>query len=161
MFKVSFKGNFKDVQTFNDKATVVTLTGRVQMPDWWHKVPREIYEWTDNHPSVSVDECYGTLEIILVAQGKSKCHDDDSFDSVIGERIAESKAKIKIYKFMHTLCHKLYTYYFGLALGDRYAICPEESIDMSKSGGIFEAMGKYQGLLIKESHHLGELLKET
>ena len=32
MFKVSFKEGSKKVQTFNNKATIVTLTGRITLP---------------------------------------------------------------------------------------------------------------------------------
>ena len=40
--KVSFIGDFKDVQVFNDKATIVTLTGRFDMPEWWNNILRTV-----------------------------------------------------------------------------------------------------------------------
>ena len=163
MMKVSFKGDYKNILTFQDKVTVVTLTGKVVVE--LEHIPHHIWTWAFEHPSVDISVTYngGNENWILKASGKSKCHSKDVPNAAIGKRIAESKAKIKIYKFMHTLCHKLYEYYYEIALGDHYGV---QIIEVGnylhgkyQFGGIFRDMSKYQGLLIKESHHLGELIK--
>lgn len=166
MIKVSFKGDFMKVKTFNDKCVVVTMVGRMTMPaELWQMFPNEVANWIWSHPSI--DASWGDCtkqyeEFRLEFSGKAVCHDEDSFDEKTGKRIAESRAKIRLYKFIHTLLYKLYISYFGVTFGDRYALCNiDKTADYNKSGGIFEEMGKYKALFIRESHHLGELLKEA
>lgn len=162
MFKVSFEKDCKKVQTFNDRATIVTIVGYMDYPEEiWACTPTSITDWLWHHSSVDV-RVYGGSSLRLEFSGKSICSAEDIFDPVIGERIAESKAKIRLYKFVHTLLYKLYVYYFGITFGNRYALCDiAEFADYSKSGGIFEEMGKYKSLLDKETLHLEKLLKET
>jgi hypothetical protein len=161
MFKVSFIGDFKDVQVFNAKATVVTLTGRFDMPEWWNNIPDEVYDWVDTHPSVNVNESWGTGEVILDVQGKAVCHEDDTFNAIIGERIAESKAKFRIYKFMHNMCEMLMKHYYGVMYGNAEFDIIKESHTEEPKDCLFLTCIRYRELMIKESHHLGELLKEA
>ena len=162
MFKVSFKKDCKKVQTFNDRATIVTIVGIMDYPsELWTCTPTSITDWLWNHPSIDF-RVYGGEEFRLEFSGKSVCSAEDTFNPVIGEMIAESRAKIRLYKFIHTLLYKLYVYYFDVILGDRYALCDiEKTIDYNKPGGIFEEMGKYKDLLRKETLHLEKLLEET
>lgn len=162
MFKVSFKKDCKKVQTFNDRATIVTIVGYMDYPnEIWDCTPTSVTEWLWRHPNADVKVCGGNT-FRLEFSGKSVCSAEDTFDPVIGERIAESRAKIRLYKFVHTLLHKLYVYYFNIIFGDRYALCNiEKTAEYSKPGGIFEEMGKYKSLLDKETLHLEKLLKET
>ena len=166
MIKVGFKGDFMKVKTFNDKCIVVTMVGKMTMPiDLWQILPNDVASWMWNHPSI--DASWGDCtkqyeELRLEFSGKAVCHDEDSFDEKTGKRIAESRAKIRLYKFIHTLLYKLHVYYFGITFGDRYAICDiGELADYDKPGGIFEEMGKYKSLLDKETLHLEKLLEET
>lgn len=157
MLKVSFKEDYMRVQTFNDKATVVTMTGRVDLPDFWDNIPHTISNWMYDCSFIEVDATWNQL--ILISKGKSVCADEDTFDEEIGYRIAESRAMIKIYKFMYSLCTKLYRHYMNLAIG----------IDKDKPfrpdsfcrGSLYDAKSKYQKLLVKESYHLGKLLEEA
>jgi hypothetical protein len=162
MFKVSFKKDCKKVQTFNDRATIVTIVGYMDYPnELWTCTPTSITDWLWNHPSIDV-RVYGGDGLRLEFSGKSVCSAEDTFNPIIGERIAESRAKIRLYKFIHTLLYKLYVYYFDVILGDRYALCDiEKTINYNKPGGIFEEMGKYKDLLRKETLHLEKLLEET
>ena len=167
MLKVSFKDDFMKVKTFNDKCVVVTMVGRMTMPtDLWQIFPNDVADWMWNHPTI--DASWGNYtkkqyeEFRLEFSGKAVCHDEDSFNEETGKRIAESRAKIRLYKFIHTLLYKLYVSYFSVTFGDRYALCNiDKTADYNKPGKIFEEMGKYKALLISESHHLGELLKEA
>jgi hypothetical protein len=96
----------------------------------------------------------------MTAQGTSKCNVGDTFDPIIGERIAETRAKLKLYKFMVTLCRKLSQYYFGLVYGK--VEVRNKAVTMVASGtigGLKEAYIKYGTLWIKESEHLGKLME--
>ena len=163
MLKVSFKDNFKKVQTFNDKETVVTLTGKCITPFWFNHMPRKIWDWAIWHPSVEISETYSSQNLVMVIEvlGKSVCADDDTFDAKMGERIAESRAKIKLYKFMHTLCKKLMYCYYGYIYGVSEDRGTYKTATLSDyHGGLQDACRKYAELLVKESRHLGTLLNE-
>lgn len=45
-----------------------------------------------------------------ISVGISKCHPDDTFDIVVGKRIAESKAKAKMYKTVLKRWKKVFNY---------------------------------------------------
>ena len=161
MLKVSFKDDFKKVQTFNNKATVVSLTGIVHFPNELYKlVPFDLDEWMFHHPSVEVVDSV-VRGWTLKASGTSVCAEGDVFDPVIGERIAEARAKLKIYKFMYTLCSKLLHYYFGIIYGNAEVDKIIESHSESPKDCIWITFKKYKRLMIKESHHLGQLLSEA
>lgn len=162
MFKVSFKNDFRKVETFNNRATVVTLTGIMSMPKnvWWI-MPQSITDWLWTHESIDVtwqDNEHFRLEF----SGKSVCSKDDTFDPVIGARIAECRAKIKLYKFLHTLCKKLMYFHYGILYG-----VPEGTGDLHTTllsdahGGLQDTLTKYACLWVKESQHLGKLLEKA
>lgn len=157
MLKVSFKDKegcpAKKVEVFNDKATVVTLTGVVKAPEWWWKIPKEIHKWMVNHPSVEVcDNLLGNVTVKVI--GKSICSDEDEFNPVLGERIAEARAKKKLYGFMLTLTKKIICYYHNLLYG-KFAVKVEgESADSC----IYKEMEKYSVLYSAELEHLRNLL---
>lgn len=157
MLKVSFKDKegcpARKVEVFNDKATVVTLTGVVKAPEWWWKIPKEIHKWMVNHPSVEVyDNLLGNVTVKVI--GKSICSDEDEFNPVLGERIAEARAKKKLYGFMLTLTKKIICYYHNLLYG-KFAVKVEgESADSC----IYKEMEKYSVLYSAELEHLRNLL---
>jgi hypothetical protein len=164
MLKVSFKDNFKKVASFNNKATVVTLTGECITPLWFNNVPHKIWEWVMWHPSVEISETYSNKNLVMIIEvsGKSVCADGDIFDDKIGERIAESRAKIKLYKFMHTLCKKLMYCYYGYIYGVPEGRGTYKTATLSDyHGGLQDACRKYAELWVKESRHLGELLNQA
>lgn len=157
MLKVSFKDKegcpARKVEVFNDKATVVTLTGVIKAPEWWWKIPKEIHKWMTNHPSVEVyDNLLGNVIVKVI--GKSICSDEDEFNPVLGERIAEARAKKKLYGFMLTLTKKLICYYHNLLYG-KFAVKVEgETADSC----IYKEMEKYSVLYGAELEHLRNLL---
>ena len=161
MLKVSFKDKekcpAKKVEVFNDKATVVTLTGNIKAPEWWWKIPRNIYKWMANHPSVEVyDNLLGNVTVKAV--GKSVCSDEDSFAPVFGERIAEARAKIKLYRFMYTLTNKIIAYnkkvlYGNFEVATRITKYNEHPLQCLYMDAI-----KYNKLLTAEKEHLNNLL---
>jgi hypothetical protein len=165
MLKVSFKDDFKKVQTFNDKAIVVTLTGKILCPSFISDcLPPKVWEWVNHHQSVEVSESYLTtgLYYIIKMSGKSVCSDNDAFDAQMGERIAESRAKIKLYKFMHTLCKKLMYCYYGYIYGVPEGRGTYKTATLSDyHGGLQDACRKYAELWVKESRHLNSLIEST
>jgi hypothetical protein len=161
MLKVSFKDNFKKVQTFNDKATVVTLTGNVKFPnELFSLIPLNFDTWIFHHPSVEITDSV-VKGWTLKVSGTSICADGDSFNPVIGERIAESRAKLRIYKFMYTLCRKLLQHYFSIMYGNAEIDFASESHIEPQKDCLWVVLKKYKKLIMKESKHLYELLKET
>lgn len=162
MFKVSFKGDSKRVQTFHNKATVVTLIGHVQIPKWWFEcVPQDIVDWAIFHPSVDFDIIYDEGHGARIeVNGRSICADGDAWNPVVGERIAESRAKIRLYKFMYTLTMKLLGYYGNLLYGNAEVRISESHSEPPKDS-IEIAYRKYLRLAILESKHLGELLEKA
>lgn len=163
MFKVSFKKDSKRVKVFNDKVTIVTLVGFMDYPiDMRQVTSISITKWMFNHPSIDVNWDVAEKKIRVEVSAKATCSKDDSFDAVIGERIAESRAKIKLYKFLHTLCHRLIYCYYSLIYG-----VPDGNGEMHTAtnfgfhGGLQEVCRKYSNLWIKESWHLDKLLSEA
>lgn len=156
MFKVSFKENpnfpVKKVQKFNDdKITIVTLYGEVQLPVYMqHYIPPEIWDWMEC--GKNVEATISTAKIHLTIKGKARKADDDVDNPVLGERIAECRAKINLYRFMYHLISKLYIYY-----------CQLLSVNTLTEGGykddtIQGAMTKYANFYSREEAHLKALL---
>lgn len=160
MQKVSFKENFKEVKVLGGKTTVVTLQGTIRVPrDFILATPQSTLNWVYDHPTVKFYDGIDTARI--VTKGVSVCAEGDVFDAAKGEHIAESRAKIRLYRFMCTLIKKLLFYYTGLIYG-----VPEGKGDMHTivnsdfRGGLKEAFRKYSGLLLAESRHLDKILQE-
>lgn len=160
MMKISFKGDYKDVLTFQDKVTVVTLTGKVVVE--LEHIPNHIWIWALTHPSVDISVTYngGNENWILKASGKSKCHSEDTPNAIIGERIAESRAKIRLYRFMYTLTSKFLQHYFTTMYGNREVDMVRENHTEPPKDCVWLAHRKYKSLLIRESHHLGKLMED-
>lgn len=156
MFKVRFYKDSKTVLTYNNKITVVNLKGYMDIPYYWHFIPEEIHEWKDEHPSVTIDTDYGRNRVIINVTGKSTCSSEDSFNPVLGERIAESRAKITLYKFMVTLLNKIIMYYKKLIFGDMDIRLIEQY-----KNGIFKYYCNYLKYLNTEWKHLNKLIHNS
>lgn len=165
MFKVSFDKDSKKVQTFNNRATVVTITGEMSFPSKvFAAFPIKIADWTWNHPSIDASwkTCTKGKEVIgLEFSGKSICAEGDTFDENIGKRIAESRAKVKLYKFVHNLCEMLMKYYYSIMYGNAEFDIIRESHEEAPKDCLYLTCKKYRDLWIKESYHLGKLLTEA
>ena len=164
MFKVSFKEDYKKVQTFNDKATLVTLTGELKMPrEIWNVFPESITRWIWEHQGVDVRWKNSTKrqeELTIEIVGKSICADGDAFNQEIGQRIAESRAKIKLFRFMLTLCKKLMKYYYSFMYGNAELNYFVESHIEKPKDGLYLTYTKYTELYFNEFAHLNNLLEE-
>lgn len=158
MFKVSFKETpnkpFR-VVTKAGRETTVILRGTVRMPDFWHHMPMEIVDWIGNRTRIEGYEDIVSNTIIIYSTGKAKCMEGDTYNSLLGERIAESRAKYYIYKFIYDLCSKLCNHYDRILYGNG-------GVANSGEGNcIAQDFKKYEGLCIREAHHLGELLNSN
>ncbi len=159
MWKVSFKDQkYKKVQKFNDRVTVVTLKGDLRIPmEVMNSLPKKVHKWMmkKSNPKVKIYPWQGIIS--LVAKGKAIKSNEDKDDSVSAERIAESKAKIKLYEFMCTLLMNYTEYYAILLKGKEWSF---ENTPVNDTNCIAYVYNKYTRLYLNEKKHLEELLKE-
>lgn len=155
MFKVSFKETSKNPSKVIAKyggLTITTLKGVVKLPAFWHHIPEDIMEWVKRRTKVELHEDIANNLLYVFSEGRSKCKDGDKYDSMLGERLSEARAKYNIYKFFYDLCDRLYEYYNDLLFG------PHGVVDSGEGNCISRDLKKYESLCIRESHHIGELL---
>ena len=152
MYKVSFTDDFKKVERFNNKVTKVTLKGTIKniyaLNDL--DIPQPVYDWMRDNYCIDLS----TLEVLGIAVRR----DNDKDDPVLGERLAEARAKLKIYKFMRTFCHKMLEYYTLKLYGTKASnntivikVNPEKD-------SLFKAYMKYDKLIDVENNHIKQLL---
>ena len=151
MFKVSFTD--KKVERFNDgKATVVTLKGNIKLPEQVVFLPKSILSWIARYIGNSHSlKCNG---MSLQSVGKAVCSDSDACDPIVGERIAEARAKVSLYRFMFLLCKRVFNYYYAFLNG---GVDVTISI-MNDNDSLYNAILKYQALHERECEHLNTLL---
>ena len=155
MYKVSFTDDFKKVERFNNKVTKVTLKGTIKniyaLDDL--NIPQPIYDWMRDDNCKNPD----TLEVSGIAVRS----DNDKDDPVLGERLAEARAKLKIYKFMKTFCNKMLKYYkfklYGTKANNEIIVktSPE---GLSNNDSLLKAYMKYDKLVDVENNHIKQLL---
>lgn len=151
MFKVSFTD--KKIQRFhNSRVTVVTLNGEICFPyDWIGRYPCKVINRImelQRYSNISTDGY--DIEV----QGKAVCSKEDTVDEVLGERIAEARAKMTLYKFMRDLCKEVYMYYREFLYG-KNTITVEHN---DKNDNLIKSVLKYDSLYTMEWHHLNSLL---
>ena len=155
MYKVSFTDDFKKVERFSNKVTKVTLKGTIKniydLDDL--NIPLPIYDWMKDNNFKDLD----TLEVSGIAVRS----DNDKDDPVLGERLAEARAKLKIYKLMKTFCNKMLKYYklklYGIKANNEIIVKtgPEE---LSCNDSLLKAYMKYDKLVDVENNHIKQLL---
>ena len=159
MWKVSFKDpKYKKVQKFNDRVTVVTLKGDLRIPmEVMNSMPKKMWDWMADkiNPRVKVYHWQGIINVIVT--GKAVRSKEDKDDPVLAERIAECRAKIKLYKFIFTLLANYTDYYATLLKGKEWSF---ENTPVNDSTCIAYIYNKYTELYINEEEHLEELLEE-
>lgn len=150
MFKVRFLE--KNVKRFNNgKITTVQLRGEIK---WPYSVDNHLFWlWMKNY--INHNQNIIADGYTAIVKGKAVCSDEDTVDNVLGERIAEARAKITLYKFMKNLCKKVYMYYRTLLYGHR-----DIGIGVNKEneGSLYQSYLKYNALVDKEEQHLNDLL---
>lgn len=169
MFKISFKDKvdcpFKTVERFNDRMTVVTLKGSLQMPKGWFLIiPKDIQDWIYHHPTIDITDRMIIGDLFMKVQGKALRAEDDKDNPILAERIAESRAKYRLYKFVYTLCCKLSKYYTLLLTGKdgiSTISVSQDFIHRPQKDCLQLALDKYSKLMVSEAHHLGKLLEQS
>lgn len=153
MYKVSFTDDFKKVERFNNKVTKVTLKGSINdlfTPNSLD-VPRPIIDWM-------IDSWGDTVTIEV--SGIAVRNDKDKDDPVLGERLAEARAKLKIYKLMKTFCYKMLEYYaqelYGIKTDNTITVKASEQESYGDS--LSKAYKKYDRLIDVENTHIKQLL---
>ena len=94
MFKISFKETPKNPSKLVTKMgneTTVMLRGICKLPDFFKYLPEEITDWIGHQIHVEGYEDVANNQLIIYSKGVSKCHPDDKYNTVLGERLAESR----------------------------------------------------------------------
>ena len=151
MYKVSFTDDFKKVERFSNKVTKVTLKGTIKniyaLDDL--NIPQPIYDWMKDNNCKDLD--------ILEVTGTAIRNNNDKDNPVLGERLAEARAKLKIYKFMKTFCNKMLKYYkfklYGTKANNKIIIKTDPEGD-----SLLKAYMKYDKLFDTENTHIKQLL---
>lgn len=155
MIKVSFKeskATDPKVVTRIGKNIKVTLEGTLQC-DIWEDVPYKIKAWAHKKAGIQLFTSMGTTYVIV--SGTSRCHYGDKFDYVIGERLAEARAKIRLYSFLALLCGKISKYYLNLVFGN----IPVSAVSPKGASCLSNDAEKYHNLWLNETEHLENLIK--
>ena len=149
MYKVSFHG--KEVKRVdNVKVIYVTLNGAADSKLY---IPPEIFVWATEY-SQNIDYSEGVGHIYIKVTGKSVYSKEDKIDSLLGEEIAETRAKIYLYKFMRDFCSKVYFYYKKLIDGESDIVVTVSS----KSDSLYNVYLEYDMLYNREKDHLRDLI---
>lgn len=152
MIKLSFKGeDSKKVEHFNNKVTIVTVKATIiGFYSYDVNYPKEVWDWAIFHPVITVGFKSGMITIL--AEGKATCSEEDEFDPVWGEKIAESRAKLRLYRFMSTLLYKLTEFHSIKAFGR------DSNILVQDETGFHAGAKKFEELVGSERKHLNKLL---
>lgn len=152
--KVSFLGK-QDVKSYNDKVTFVTLNGCLDIPV---PIPTIVDNWIKDYlknSKITFEHIkYTGDKYIIGTTGTSKCSDKDNYDSILGERIAESRAKIALYRFMEMLCKKMYVFYKGIIDGKSDIMLTVAN----EHDCLYNSCLKYGMLHDREKQHLKDLM---
>ena len=154
MYKVSFTDNFKKVERFNNKVTKVTLSGVIRnIYDGELIIPPSISSWMADNMGRVID--------IIEVTGTAVRNNKDKDNPVLGERLAEARAKLKIYKFMKTFCNKMLKYYKFKLYGTKAnndVIIKTGPEGLSNNDSLLKAYMKYNKLVDVENTHIKQLL---
>lgn len=162
MLKLSFE-NFLEVKpkqiykSEDGKTTIVILTGTVWLPDFLrHNLPDKVIKYINSYEGVKI-HLMGA-RIIITSKGKAKRVDKDPDKPILGEYIAESKAKIKLYVFMKNFCKQIEKYYLNLLFStDTFMV----SGNADSTDTIRGTWNHYVNLLQKERQHLFSLTQSV
>lgn len=160
MLKVSFKKNkrFPTKKVWkNDKTreTFVVLKGVAKLPLFLqYSIPHGILDWMYTCKNVEAEVTMS--RIYLTIKGKARRADGDTENPILGERIAECRAKINLYRFMWSLCDKIASYFENMLYGGYPQV---EYVEHEKEDNLDRAIFKYKNLYESEQKHLRKLLE--
>ena len=87
-----------------------------------------------------------------IVKGISKCSPEDTFDASLGKRIAESRAKIEVYKQLYLAHSKVFDDCCKKLIG--------KNINWKYRDGFALQVAKYYDLWLSEKRHLKSLFDE-
>lgn len=160
MLKVRIKD--KTTRRFNDKATVVTITGSLPMflgdsVIKWHALPNDVDKWIASLANIEISEDWASCHLILKVQGKAVKADEDKDNPSLAEKIAESRAKLKLFKFLDKFIEKLMKAYQKQLYGDSRLM----AYSVPDPNCLYASKCKYARAVSKEKWHLQKLLEEA
>lgn len=117
---------YNRIYEYNGKETTCTVQAKAKTPKAFEKI-------------------FGTIEVNATAV--AKCHPDDTFDQVIGGKIAEAKAEAKAYKMVAKEINKKWNDMMDAIEG----IYPMKVNFSSKATRCIKHNGKYIKFLTKEN----------
>lgn len=138
--------------------TAIAMSGYCYInPKYQNLFTPKIERWINNY----FDQTTNGAKIIngevitLFCISESKCMTGDKFDKRLGEKIARSKSKIKIYRFMKNLCDKIISEFMLLLNGHDFVTTISPNRD-----SIFNDYIKYQDLETEERIYLKKLINK-
>ena len=138
--------------------TAIAMSGCCYInPKYRNLFTPEIERWINNY----FDQTTNGVQIIdgkaitLFCISQSNCMPGDKFDKCLGEKIARSKSKIKIYHFMKNLCDKIISEFMLLLNGHDFVTTISPNRD-----SIFADYIKYQDLETEERIYLKKLINK-
>lgn len=166
MFKISFKETSTPCKIVvkEGRKTSVTYRGVIKLPKLWWYMPPEIRRWVNQCSYVDISENIATNIATIYSIGTSRCREDDKYDTLLGERIAEARSKYNMYRFIAELCKKLMLYYNNWmydvpALPAIGSLIAQDAGQYRRiNGGLFGDYIKYMTLINKEIEHIEVLL---
>lgn len=144
--------------TQKDNKILVELTGTVIVPKHIY-IPESIENWLTSLDKAKTDiftNWDGKKTYTIHVYTKATLNPKDIKDDVLGKRIAESKAKMRMNSYMWTFCLKLINYY--------NALCGIEQQGFTynvKNDTLAGDAKRYFILYSNEGRHLVELLKQV
>lgn len=142
-------------RTSDGKITTVKIRGTSPLPSFLKSIPKDIEDWVETNKYVSAD--FTVSKMVVISTGVAKRSDGDEDDPVLGERLAECRAKLNLYRFMHNFISRLLNHYilvsFGNANIDNINIHPSDD-------SLINASMKYSHLHALELLHLKKLLSD-
>jgi len=129
----------KKVEHPNDRVTLVALSGIIEIPeDLALAIPYDTRKWMKAKRSIETDGFLPTIHFKV--RGKAVRSSDDINDPNKGERLAETRAKLKVHTYLYNLSDRLGTWLLTLY---------EQQVSPSAE--------KYVKLRIKSENHILDL----
>lgn len=156
MWKLKFdKDNYKTVERLDDKVTIVTIKAQLIINNLTWDIPIEALNECASSDSLKIQIWKDA--IIFEVKGKAVRSDQDKDNPVLGERIAECKAKLKLYHSIIALLDRCVNYYGEKLVGKKGKMTFEEYDNNS----IYANLQYFKKQWDREYRHWIKLLTEA
>lgn len=142
-----------ELQRPNNRVTLAVLKGFIPMrQELLRIIPSEVADWAESLSSIEVNEgCFGYH---VKAVGKAVRAENDPDNPAFGERLAEARAKCRIYSFISKFCNRLLYYYNDILHLFPYS----RNGDTYDSCGVVGNIRYYHALQQRETEHISNIL---